>query len=276
MQSLPAPAPNLAGFVGRVNWSLLNLLNDLRGLQGRGLQATAQALFGEESLAEESALEAILGAGLATAFLRPRALELMPLVVLRSDLPALEKSPGLPSDEVKLTRAAARRRYRDFEMALVRAFSRARPSPSVDPFEGLTLLKQSCRLSRPSLRPSPDELAARLAEGVVKLNLATLALLRALPAAGPDGARLARQLAGDGDGAAIFRAVSPSRVSDSLLFLIAVSSPPLATPALDRLRGLSLEGPHEEVEAAGRESRDRFQTLLAEFIRISEEEPESL
>ena len=262
--------------MGPVNWSVLTLLNDLQGLSGRGLQATLQALFGEESLAAESAIAAILSAGLAPAFLGRRAPDLAPLVFVRLDLLALEKCPVLPGDQVKMTRAAARRRYRDLEMALVRAFSRARLSPAVDPFEGVTLLRQTCRLSRPSPRPSADELAARLAQGVVKLNLATLALLRELPAAGSDGVRLARELARDGDGAALLRAVPPSGVSDSLLFLIAVSSPPLATPAIDRLHELSLDGLHEAVEAAGRESRDRFQTLLAEFIRMSEQDPESL
>lgn len=269
-------ASALARFVWHLNWSLLGLLSDLRWLSERAFQATGTALFGDQFFPAAGVREALLLAGQARAFLHLRTLDLVPLAVIRSDLLPLEKCPGLPGEEVKMIRPAARRRYRDLEISLVRAFSRARPSGTVDPFEGVALLKQTCQLSRPSRRPSADELAARLADGVVRLNLATLALLRELPSAGPEGVRVAEQLASDGDGEAVLGAMPQSRVSESLLFLVAVSSPPLSIPAVDRLRELSLESAPEEVQAAGRESQDRFQALLAEFIRISEEDAEHL
>jgi len=263
---------SLTGLVRSLNWNLLTLLSALGSLSPRGFRATGRALFGDRFLATAPDLEALLPAG--QALLRLRVPDLVPLAVIRTELLPLET--GLAGDEVKAIRAAARRRYRDLELSLVRAFSRARASGAVDPFEGVTLLKQTCQLSRPSLRPSADELAARVADGVVRLNLATLALLRELPGAGLAGLELAAQLAPDGDGEAVARVLPRPRASEALLFLVAVSSPPLSVPHVDRLRGLSLDAVDEGVEAAGRESRDRFQTLLAEFIRMSEEDAPAL
>jgi len=266
--SLPSSAAALARLVGNLNWNLLALLSDLRCLSGRGFQAAATALFGEQCGAGD--IENVLPAGHPQALLPLRAPDRVPLAVVRSELFPLETASA--GDEVKHLRAAARRRYRELEMSLVRAFSRARRAGTVDPFEGVTLLKQTCQLSRASLRPSADELAARLADGVVRLNLATLALVRELPGAGADGLELAGQLAQDGDSAALLRLLPRSRVSEALLFLVAVSSPPLSSPHVERLRGLSLGDLDAGVEAAGRESRDRVQTLLAEFIRLAEED----
>ncbi|MFQ5829871.1 MAG: hypothetical protein ACE5JD_12045 [Candidatus Methylomirabilia bacterium] len=263
--------PVLEGFVAQLNWSLLGLVSEVRSLPGRAFEATTKALFGETIFDAEGAKEAILSVDQVYAILHLRTLDLVPLASIRVDRLPLGKRVGTLADEVKGIRAGSRRHYRDLQRALVRECSRGRSQETTDPFEGLTLLKQTYRVSRPSHGPSADELAARLADGVAKLNLATLALLREIPRAGVEGAEVAAQLAPDGDGEALVGLAARYAVEDLLLFLVAAACPPMAVPAVDRFHGLSLQGTHESM-AQGWESRDRYQSLLTEFIRITEEE----
>jgi hypothetical protein len=257
----------LTGLVRQLNWSLLGLLGDLGQLSGSALRATAGALFGEECLTAPDALEVMRAAGQTQLILNLNRLD-EPLAVVRPNVLPFGSGNGL---DARMLRATAHRWYRDFQTALVRAFSRTRQSGPADPFEGAALLKQTWRLSHGSRR-SADDLAGRVVDGVVALNLATLAVLRELPRHRPDGARLAGRLAADGVGDSMLRAVPSARVPEPLLFLVAISNPPFAVPSVDRLRELSLDGVPEEIRVAGLETRDRIQALLAEFIRMSEEE----